>query len=138
MILSPKPNVPPFPSSAPAEAAQATLRALTYRPRPVIVPLLTESLEDCGCWVRERSGGANNLVLRFEISLYAVVELYSCLIECGLEFDRCGHRELALLCTLRRHAIVPDALRRMLNVRLELTFADELEPETLRIAAALA
>ena len=126
------------PSPGPEEVAAASLRALTFQPRALVLPLLAEALEDCGCWVRERSGHATGLSLCLEVTLYAVAELYSSLIECGLEFDRRGHGELALLCTLRRHAILPDALRRTFSIRLEVTFADELSTEPVRNTVASA
>ena len=136
MIFSENPHVLRPSSPASDDVAVATLRAVTYRSRAILVPLVTEAFQECGCWTRERSGTAASLHLRFEMPLHAVSELYSRVIECGLEFDRRGHCELALLCTLRRHAIVPQALRRTLDVRLEITFADELEPATLSMAGA--
>ncbi|MGI4829388.1 MAG: hypothetical protein ACRYFU_14520 [Janthinobacterium lividum] len=141
MIISENPTTYVSLPSVPEEENVATLRSVTYRPRGVVVPLLSEAFEDCGCWTRERSGTATSLHLRFEVPLHAVTELYSSLVECGLEFDRHGHAELVLLCTLRRHAIVPSALRRLLLVRLELTFADELGnegPAILGIVGAVA
>lgn len=130
MIISE--NLPSLRPSLPIPEDEnvVTLRSVTSRPRSVLVSLLGEAFEDCGCWTRERSGTATSLTLRFEVPLHAVAELYSSLIRCGLEFDRQGHAELVLLCTLRRHAIVPQALRRLLLVRLELTFADELSEES--------
>ena len=121
---------------ASTEVPAAILRALTYRPRAAFSPLLREALEECGCWTRERSARGTGLHLCLELPLYAVADLYSSLVECGLELERRAHAELGLMCTLRRHAIVPEALRRVLLVRLEITFADELEPETLKIPVA--
>ena len=123
---------PPAANGVPA----AILRGLTYRPRAAFAPLLREALEECGCWIRDRVARGAGLQLGLELPLYGVAELYSCLIECGLELERRAHVELALMCTLRRHAIVPGALRRTLPVRLDITFADEIEPETLRVPMA--
>ena len=112
------------------EPIAATLRAWTHRSRRTVAPLLTSTLRDCGCWTRERAGNAARFHVLFEIHLHAVDELYWRLIECGLEFDRKGHCELALLCTLGRHSASEPSLRRAVALRLELTFADELGAAT--------
>ena len=108
----------------------ATLRAVSHNPRSRVGPLLTEALQDCGCWVRERKGSESGLALTFELALRGIAELYPSLMECGLEFDRRAHCELAMLCTLSKHSLVHDGLRKHLSLRLEVTFADELEPGT--------
>lgn len=109
----------------------AILRAQTYDARAEMTPRLREALDDCGCWTRSRSGSATGLVLLFELSLRSMAELYLALIECGLEFDRKGHCELSMLCTLGRHSAEAESLRRNVTLRLELTFLDELEPAAL-------
>ena len=115
------------------EPIAATLRALTHCSRAAMLPLLTEALSDCDCWTRSRSGSVTGMVLVFELPLRTVTELYLSLIECGLVFDRKGHCELHLLCTLGRHAFESEFLRRSVTLRLELTFVDELEPVSLRM-----
>ena len=109
------------------EPPAVTLRAQSHLPRTSVVPLLSQALEDCGCWVQERSGDAAGLYLVFELSLREMDELYPSLVACGLTFDRKGHGELSLLCTLGRHALERGALRRNVTLRLELTFLKELE-----------
>ncbi len=118
------------------EPIAATLRALTHGSRAATTCLLTEALSDCGCWTRERSGSATGLALLFELPLRSVAELYLSLIESGLVFDRKGHCELSLLCTLSRHSFQSDALRHSVTLRLELTFVDELQPESLCMTPA--
>ncbi len=123
---------------APEEGNVALLRAVTDRLRLTMVPDLTRALRDCECWTRTRAGTASGLQLSFEVPLRAVAELYSRLSGCGLEFDRGSHRELALLCTLRQHALTPGALRRTVELRLEVTFADEVDPMYLPVPAGVA
>lgn len=106
----------------------ATLRAVSEASRLRVAPLLTEALSDCGCWIRERTGSGSGLALTFELPLREIAELYSSLLECGLGFDRKGHCELAMLCTLSRHAPMHEEMRRHLCLRLEVTFAEEVEP----------
>ncbi len=113
------------------ESPTVNLRALSHHSRFAVSPLLTEALQDCGCWTLERSGDASGLCLVFELPLREMSELYPSLIECGLEFDRKGHCELSLLCTLGRHALEREGLRRNVTLRLELTFLDEVEPSLL-------
>ena len=120
------------------EPTTATLRALTRRPRTLMTPLLISTLNECGCWTRERSGNASGLVLLLELALRSIDELYLRLIECSLEFDRKGHCELSLMCTLARHMTHDDGGNRSIILRLELTFFDELEPAVHRITPVVA
>ena len=103
----------------------ATLRALSRREHRRLSPLLNEVFADCGCWVRERSGTASGLSFVFELRLREMGELYPSLLECGLEFDRKGHAELALLCTLGRYPLEGKGFSKTVTLRLELLFEDE-------------
>lgn len=125
------PHTPDNPTGE--QTPTVTLRALSHHTRAVVSPLLTEALQDCGCWTLERSGDACGLYLLFELPLREMAELYPSLMECGLTFDRKGHGELALLCTLGRHALERKGLRRNVTLRLELTFLDELEATVLKV-----
>ncbi len=109
------------------DSPTATLRALSYDSRAAVDPLLTQALKDCDCWTLERSGDAVRLCLVFELAVRQMIDLYPSLIGCGLEFDRKGHEDLALLCTLGKHVLEQDGLRRHVTLRLELTFVEELE-----------
>ena len=120
------------------ETTTATLRALTHQSRTTLAPLLMSTLSKCGCWTRERSGNATGLILLLDLPLHCAAELYLRLIECGLEFDRNGHHELSLLCTLARHLMQPVEVSRSITLRLELTFVDELEPAVHRIIPVMA
>lgn len=110
------------------ELPLATLRAVSCHTRCHVSPLLTEALEDCGCWTKQRCGDASGLYTVFEVPLREVAELYPSLLECGLEFDRRAHCELALLCTVGQYALERESMRRNVTLRLELTFLDELDP----------
>ena len=125
MSVSPKTSL--LLNRTPEEEVMTTLRAVSYQGRSRVGPLLTEALQDCGCWIRERKGSGSGLALSFELPLREIAELYPSLMECGLEFDRRGHCELAMLCTLSKHSPAHEGLRKHLSLRLEVTFADELE-----------
>ena len=106
----------------------ATLRAVSQGDRAKVSQLLGEALVDCGCWIRHRAGTASGLILVFEAPLRVMSELYPSLLESGLEFDRRGRCELEMLCTLGRYALEREGLSRVVVLRLETTFADELHP----------
>ena len=106
----------------------ATLRAVSLQPRSRTNPLLTEALEDCGCWTAEWCEDAAGLQTVFEGPLREIAELYPSLMECGLEFDRRAHCELALLCTVGQYALEFEGMLRNVTLRLELTFLDERDP----------
>ena len=110
------------------EAFTAMLRAVSHQDRAQVTHLLGETLLDCGCWIQHRAGSASGLILAFEAPLRGMSELYPGLLECGLDFDRRGRCELEMLCTLGRYALEREGLSRLINLRLDLTFADELSP----------
>ena len=120
------------------EPTAATLRASTRMARETLTPALSQALSESGCWTRERSGNAAGLVLMLELSLCCIAELYVRLMACGLEFDRKGRQELAMLCTLGRHAQTDENLRRYVMLRLELTFTDETQPLPRHLVGAAA
>ena len=110
------------------DSCTATLRAISYGDRAKVSRLLGQALEDCGCWIRHRAGTACGLILAFEAPLREMAELYPSLLESGLEFDRRTRCELEMLCTLGRFALEREGVSRVVILRLELTFADELHP----------
>ena len=105
-----------------------TLRSTTYGDRAQVSRLLAEALEDSGCWVQHRAGSASGLILIFEAPLRELPELYPSLLESSLQFDRRGRCELEMLCTLGRYALEREGLSRVVLLRLEVAFADELHP----------
>lgn len=122
-------NSPPStPCRLQEDGFTATLRAVSYGDRAKVSQLLGEALADCGSWIRHRAGTASSLILVFEAPLRQTSELYPSLLESGLEFDRRGRCELEMLCTLGRYAWEREGLSRVVILRLEVTFADELHP----------
>jgi hypothetical protein len=63
---------------------------------------------------------------RFEMPLRSAVDLYSGLVGCGLELTRDSHMGLAGLCTLRRHNPRTQQPGRVIDVRLEVSFLEEI------------
>ena len=110
------------------EGFTATLRAISFGDRAQVSRWLGEALNDCGCWIQHRAGSASGLVLVFEAPVREMPELYPSLMESSLEFDRKGRCELEMLCTLGRYALEREGLSRVVILRLEVTFADELHP----------
>lgn len=110
------------------EGFTTTIRAVSHEARSRVGQLLGEALGDCGCWIRHRAGTASGLILIFEAPLRQMSELYPSLLESSLELDRRGRCELEMLCTLGRYALEREGLSRVVILRLEVTFADELHP----------
>ena len=124
-------------AAMPEQSVVSKLRALSAYPRLRLVPMLNRTLQECACWTRNRCGGPCSLLLELEVGLRTVTELYVSLVECGLEFDRRSHRELAMLCTLEQHTH-GTGRRKMLDLQLELIFEDELGPTEFHLCATLA
>ena len=99
--------------------------------------MLLDAMASCGCWLLERRELPPNVTeLRFEVLLRSVFELYSGLLSCGVELSRDSHTRMKSLCTVRDHNPHRARRRRVLTVRLELIFMDDLDatPDLARIA----
>jgi len=121
---------PQLPSLAEPQPAVPDLavRGFSYEDRRAILPALAEALAASGCWLHERKAlSLAQMEYRFEMPLRSADELYSGLVGCGLELTRDSHMELAGLCTLRRHNPRPQQLGRVIGVRLEVNFLEEIE-----------
>lgn len=124
MILTPK--VDPILSPITGDTPPVDLRGHSYDDHRSIVPALLDTMAACGCWVLDQKAlSPTQTELRFEIQLRSVFELYSGLIAAGVELNRDSHIRLTHLCTLRGHNPRQAKRRRILTVRLELSFLEE-------------
>ena len=129
--------VPPPPSST--VAPMLDVRSFTYEDRRGILAGLGEAMNGCGCWLLERKAlSTTQMEYRFEVQLHSAVDLYIALIECGLELTRASHLELTELCMLRKHNQSQCELRRVIHVRLEISFLEDIVPLGMTPGAAFA
>ena len=125
-------NIPVSNASA-YETPQVELRGHSYEDHRQIVPALLKAVAACGGWVLEQRALSPTLTeLSVEVQLRSVVELYSGLIAAGLELTRDSHTRMTGLCTVRDHNPRQAKRRRIISVRLELSFLEQsgspLEP----------
>jgi hypothetical protein len=103
------------------------LRGHSYDDHRQIVPALLDSVASCGCWVLEqRALSPTSTELRFEVQLRSVFELYSGLIATGLELTPDSHIRMTGLCTVRDHNPHQAKRRRVITMRLELSFLEQI------------
>jgi len=108
------------------------IRAFTYVQRYGLLPELTGAFTRCGAWVLGRKTvSATNMEFRVEIQLRAVVDLYAAILSTGVELTRSGHETLTELCTRRKHRRITTDLGRVVAIRLELTFLDDITAHAL-------
>jgi len=108
-------------------AAELDVRGFSYEDRREILPALAEALAASGCWLHaSKAMSLAQMEYRFEMPLRSAVDLYSGLVGCGLELTRDSHMGLAGLCTLRRHNPRPQQPGRVIDVRLEVSFLEEI------------
>jgi hypothetical protein len=123
----------PVPATPSAEGSTVDLRGFSYDDRRRILTAVLEAMTACGGWVLEQKAlSPTQTALRFEIQMRSSVELYSELIAAGVELTRESHMKMTELCTLRGHNPHKARKRRILTVRLELSF---LEEDTLEYGA---
>jgi len=132
-----------FATTAPASMnvgeVQLDVRSFTYDDRRDILTALGEAMNRCGCWLLERKAlSTTQMEYRFEVQLHSAVDLYIALIECGLELTRASHLELTELCMLRKHNQSQCELRRVIHVRLEISFLEDIVPLGMTPGAAFA
>jgi hypothetical protein len=103
------------------------LHGYSYQDRQGLLPNLTTAFTHCGGWVLERKTiSASTMEFRIEIQLQGIVELYSSLVGTGLELTRGTHDTLTALCTSRKHVANSAQPRRLLSIRLELVFLEDV------------
>lgn len=125
----------------PGDIPQVELRGRSFEDHQELVPVLLDTMADCGCWLLDRRDLPPNATqLRFELQLRTVFEFYSGLLSCGVDLSRDSHIRMKSLCTVRDHNPHRARRRRILTVRLELIFMDELDatPDLARTPMGLA
>jgi len=91
----------------------------------------------CGCWLLERKAvSVTQLEYIFEIQQRAALDLYTALIEAGLELTRGSHIELTSLCAVLAHASASVDRRRVIHVTLEVNFLEELDLRSILVPGA--
>jgi hypothetical protein len=102
------------------------LRGHSYEDHRKIVPLLLEAVKACGCWVVEQHALSPTLTeLYLEVQLRSVFELYSGILSAGVELSRESHTCMTGLCTVRDHNPRLAKRRRIITIRLALSFLEE-------------
>ena len=118
------------PELLPAESLIVELRGHSYADHRQVVPSLLDAVAACGCWVLEQRAASPTMTeLRLEVQLRSVFELYSSLIAAGVELTRDSHTRMSGLCTVRDHNPRQAKRRRIITVRLELSFLEQGSPE---------
>ena len=113
----------------PEDPPPIELRGHSYEDHRQMLAALQTTVASCGCWVLEQRTLSPTLTeLRFEIQLRSVFELYSGLIAVGVELSRDSHLRMTALCTVRDHNPRQAKRRRVITMRLELSFLDENDP----------
>lgn len=117
-------TVAPEPVHPPA----LVLQTYSYEERRTILPELLDALDMAGCWLVDRkSVSPTQMVLRLELQLRSALELYTALIRSGLELTRGSHLGMTGLCTVRQYQRRAREPYRTLEVRLEVSFLDEID-----------
>ncbi len=102
------------------------LRCHSYEDHRSLMPALLDNLAGLGCWVLEQKALSPTLTeLTFEVQLRTAFELYSVILAAGLELTRDSHIRMSGLCTLRGHNPRHAKRRRVVTVRLELSFLED-------------
>ncbi len=121
------------------ETPMIELRGHSYADHRQVVPTLLDAIAACGCWLLEQRAMSPTMTeLRLEVQLRSVFELYSSLISAGVELTRDSHNCMSGLCTVRDHNPRHAKRRRILTVRLELSFLEQGGYEFERIAVGRA
>jgi hypothetical protein len=113
------------------------LQGYSFDDRALLLPGLTSALTECGGWVLERrTTSASSMEFRIEIQLAAIIELYSSLVEAGLELTRGTHDKLTGLCLSRKHIALSQTSSEVLTIRLELNFLDDVTLHSLMMTGS--
>jgi hypothetical protein len=108
------------------------IQAFTYEPRHDLVGQLTAAFANCGGWVIERKTlSPVSLAFLIEIQLRSVLDLYAAIVGTGVELTRAGHDAFTELCLRLRHMRMMAELGKVVSIRLEITFLDDLTVHSL-------
>ena len=126
--MNPEPTDKSLSDAVVTEIPLIELRGRTYEGHGEIVPVLLETMAGCGCWLLEqRVISPTATELNFELLLRSVFELYSGLLSSGVDLSRDSHTRMKSLCTVRDHNPHQAKRRRVLTVRLELIFMEDID-----------
>jgi hypothetical protein len=122
--------IPSTPKAAaapkPGEMPAVELRGHTFEDHRGFVPRLVETMAANGCWlIDQRTLSPSSTQLHFELQLRSVFELYGNLIASGITLTRDSHTRMKSLCTVRDHNPHLARRRRILTIRLELSYVEE-------------
>jgi glycine cleavage system regulatory protein len=115
----------------PKDVRRLELRCYSYEERREVLAAVAEVVSSGGCWLKGRKAlSFTQVEFLFEMQLRVALDVYSALLQAGLELAPQAHSELTSLCTLRRHKdhLQADAPQ-IVSVRLELHFIDDAEPD---------
>jgi hypothetical protein len=103
------------------------LQGYSYEDRQGVLSTLISAFTQCGGWVLERkTTSASAMEFRIEIQLQGIVELYALLVGTGLELTRATHDTLTALCTSRQYLLGLQQPNRVISIRLELNFLEDV------------
>jgi hypothetical protein len=126
--MNPEPADKPVPDVPAVEIPLIELRGRTYEDHREVLPVLLDTMAGCGCWLLEqRVVSPIATELNFELQLRSVFELYSGLLSSGVDLSRDSHTRMKSLCTVRDHNPHRSRRRRILTVRLELIFMEDID-----------
>jgi hypothetical protein len=126
--MNPEPADKPEPDVTAVEIPLIELRGRTYEDHREVLPVLLDTMAGCGCWLLEqRVVSPIATELNFELQLRSVFELYSGLLSSGVDLSRDSHTRMKSLCTVRDHNPHRSKRRRILTVRLELIFMEDID-----------
>jgi len=113
------------------------IQAFTYEQRHGLLPELTAAFGQCGGWILERKTlSPTNMEFLVEIQVRAVLDLYAAIVASGVELTRSGHESFTELCTRSNHLRLTADLGRIVTIRLEITFLDDVTLHSLLASGA--
>ncbi|ADW67846.1 hypothetical protein [Granulicella tundricola] len=113
------------------------LQAYSYEDRQGLIPALTQAFTHSGGWVLERTTTSTSTIeFRLEIQLRGIADLYAALVEAGIELTRTAHATLTDLCTCRQHVMRTAQPNRVISLRLELSFLDDVTLHSLMMTGS--
>jgi hypothetical protein len=131
------PTVPAFQPQPTGDTRTLALQSFSYEGRRLILPALADAMTHTGCWLLDRKViSITQVEYTFEVQQRAILDLYSALIGAGLELTRGSHLELTGICTLLQHNPTAAARRRILHVKLEVSFLEELDLKSILMPGA--
>jgi hypothetical protein len=137
--MTPNPTISSHPPAPNGDLPQVDLRGHSYDEHRIVLPYLLDTMASCGCWVLDQKAlSPSHTELSFEVQIRSVFELYSGLIAAGIELSRDSHIRMTGLCTLRGHNPHNAKRRRIVTIRLELSFLEESASTTSGLTAGLA